>query len=238
MGGAVKNAALDQPGGLMRRTAMRDATLAGVPIVEGDKVVMYYGSANRDPDAFGPTAGLLDLARSPNDHVAFGGGGPHFCLGAHIARVEIRAAARAAYLVGRRRRPRAPSGSRRRSSPGRSTYRSGSAPLRERRGRGVGLLYAYPRAAGRQLDGHVCGVEEQRASVGRGLHPEAVDDVAGGEDPGLSEAEQLPIGDAAVLVVVHELDHDVRRCDLDALGVDVRLPVLPALEAADAGIPE
>ena len=75
----------------MRRTALRDATLGGVPISAGQKVVMYYGSANRDPDAFGPTAGVLDLARTPNDHVAFGGGGPHFCLGAHIARIEIHA---------------------------------------------------------------------------------------------------------------------------------------------------
>ena len=75
----------------MRRTATRDATLEGVPITAGQKVVMYYGSANRDPEAFGPTAGTLDLSRSPNDHVAFGGGGPHFCLGAHIARIEIHA---------------------------------------------------------------------------------------------------------------------------------------------------
>ena len=75
----------------MRRTAMRDTELDGVPIAAGQKVVMYYGSANRDPEAFGPTAGVLDLARTPNDHVAFGGGGPHFCLGAHIARIEIHA---------------------------------------------------------------------------------------------------------------------------------------------------
>jgi len=73
----------------MRRTATRDTELAGVPIAEGQKVVMYYGSANRDPVGFGPTADRLDLSRSPNDHVAFGGGGPHFCLGAHIARAEI-----------------------------------------------------------------------------------------------------------------------------------------------------
>jgi cytochrome P450 len=52
---------------------------------------MYYGSANRDSDAFGPTADRLDLSRRPNNHIAFGGGGPHFCLGAHIARVEIQA---------------------------------------------------------------------------------------------------------------------------------------------------
>jgi cytochrome P450 len=75
----------------MRRTAQRDTELDGVRIAAGQKVVMYYGSANRDPDPFGPTADRLDLARTPNDHVAFGGGGPHFCLGAHIARVEIHA---------------------------------------------------------------------------------------------------------------------------------------------------
>jgi cytochrome P450 len=75
----------------MRRTALRDTEVAGVRVGEGQKVVMYYGSANRDPDAFGTTANVLDLARSPNEHVAFGGGGPHFCLGAHIARIEIHA---------------------------------------------------------------------------------------------------------------------------------------------------
>ena len=75
----------------MRRTAKRDTELGGVTIAAGQKVVMYYGSANRDPEAFGPTADQFDLARAPNDHVAFGGGGPHFCLGAHIARIEIHA---------------------------------------------------------------------------------------------------------------------------------------------------
>ena len=75
----------------MRRTAQHDTTLDGVPIAAGQKVVMYYGSANRDPEVFGPTADQLDLTRTPNEHVAFGGGGPHFCLGAHIARVEIQA---------------------------------------------------------------------------------------------------------------------------------------------------
>jgi cytochrome P450 len=75
----------------MRRTATRDTELHGTAIHEGDKVVMYYGAANRDPEAFGPTAARLDLTRSPNEHVAFGGGGPHLCLGAHIARAEIHA---------------------------------------------------------------------------------------------------------------------------------------------------
>ncbi len=75
----------------MRRTTTRDAEIAGVAVRAGQKVVMYYGSANRDEEVFGPSADRLDLARSPNEHVAFGGGGPHFCLGAHIARVEIHA---------------------------------------------------------------------------------------------------------------------------------------------------
>jgi cytochrome P450 len=75
----------------MRRSAQHDTQLHGVPIAAGQKVVMYYGAANRDPEVFGTTADVLDLARTPNDHIAFGGGGPHFCLGAHIARVEIHA---------------------------------------------------------------------------------------------------------------------------------------------------
>jgi cytochrome P450 len=74
----------------MRRTATRDTELHGRRIAAGDKVVMFYGSANRDEDVF-PNADLFDVARSPNEHVAFGAGGPHFCLGAHIARVEAQA---------------------------------------------------------------------------------------------------------------------------------------------------
>lgn len=72
----------------MRRTARMDTEVAGQQISEGDKVVMYYGAANRDPAVFDQPE-RLDLGRSPNPHVAFGGGGPHFCLGAHLARVEI-----------------------------------------------------------------------------------------------------------------------------------------------------
>jgi cytochrome P450 len=73
----------------MRRTATCDTALAGRAIAAGDKVVMYYGSANRDPAVF-DDPDRLDVGRSPNDHVAFGGGGPHFCLGAPLARIEIR----------------------------------------------------------------------------------------------------------------------------------------------------
>jgi cytochrome P450 len=71
----------------MRRTATRDARLGEAEIKAGDKVVMYFGAANRDPDQFADPD-KLDLSRSPNEHIAFGGG-PHVCLGQHIARLEI-----------------------------------------------------------------------------------------------------------------------------------------------------
>lgn len=74
----------------MRRTVVSDTILAGQHLAAGDKVVIYYGSANRDPAIF-DRPDQLDLGRSPNPHVAFGGGGPHFCLGAHLARIEIEA---------------------------------------------------------------------------------------------------------------------------------------------------
>ena len=73
-----------------RRTAMHDVTVRGRAINAGDKVVVFYGSANRDEDVFAePDA--FDVARSPNPHLAFGGGGPHLCLGLHVARLEISA---------------------------------------------------------------------------------------------------------------------------------------------------
>jgi cytochrome P450 len=74
----------------MRRTATKDTELRGRTISAGDKVVMYYGSANRDERVFDDPY-RFDLTRSPNEHVAFGSGGPHFCLGSHLARVEIAA---------------------------------------------------------------------------------------------------------------------------------------------------
>ena len=73
----------------MRRTARCDTALAGTAIAAGDKVVMWYASANRDPDTFTDPF-RFDAARSPNEHFAFGGGGHHFCLGASLARMEIR----------------------------------------------------------------------------------------------------------------------------------------------------
>lgn len=72
-----------------RRTATRDLTLGGQEIRAGDKVVVYHASANRDPEVFADPD-RFDLARTPNDHVSFGFG-PHFCLGAHLARVQLRA---------------------------------------------------------------------------------------------------------------------------------------------------
>ena len=74
----------------MRRTATVDTRIGDTDIAAGDKVVMYYGAANRDPAVFDDPE-VLDLTRTPNDHLAFGGGGPHFCLGAPLARIEIRA---------------------------------------------------------------------------------------------------------------------------------------------------
>ncbi|MCC5886839.1 MAG: cytochrome P450 [Gammaproteobacteria bacterium] len=71
----------------MRRTARQPTRIAGQRIAAGDKVVMYYGAANRDHDAFA-AAEQFDITRRPNRHVAFGGG-THICLGQHVARIEI-----------------------------------------------------------------------------------------------------------------------------------------------------
>jgi cholest-4-en-3-one 26-monooxygenase len=71
-----------------RRTATRDTEIRGVPVKAGQKAVLYYTSANRDEDVFG-NPGVLDLRRTPNDHLTFGGGGPHYCLGAGLARTQI-----------------------------------------------------------------------------------------------------------------------------------------------------
>ena len=77
----------------MRRTATTDVTVSDHDFHEGDKVVLLYGSANRDPRAFDRPE-QFDVTRSPNLHVGFGGPGPHFCLGAHLARRELSVAFR------------------------------------------------------------------------------------------------------------------------------------------------
>jgi cytochrome P450 len=73
-----------------RRTAATDFELSGQPIMAGEKVVMFYSSGNWDTEVFDHPE-LLDLSRNPNPHVGFGGGGLHFCLGAHVARAQLRA---------------------------------------------------------------------------------------------------------------------------------------------------
>jgi cytochrome P450 len=72
-----------------RRTATRDTEIAGQSIAQGEKVVMFYRSGNFDEDAF-EDPGRFDVTRDPNHHVGFGGGGPHYCLGASFARTQLR----------------------------------------------------------------------------------------------------------------------------------------------------
>ena len=70
------------------RRATRDTEIRGVKIARGDRVTLWYPSANRDEEVFEDPF-RFDIARTPNPHVAFGGGGAHFCLGANLARREI-----------------------------------------------------------------------------------------------------------------------------------------------------
>jgi methyl-branched lipid omega-hydroxylase len=74
----------------MRRTITRDYVLNGQALAPGDKVLLFYQAANRDPAVFADPD-RFDITRSPNPHVGFGAPGPHFCLGAHLARREITA---------------------------------------------------------------------------------------------------------------------------------------------------
>lgn len=76
-----------------RRTATTDTVVGNVPVRKGEKVVVWFSSANRDEEVF-PEPARFDVGRSPNDHLAFGHG-PHFCLGAHLARAQMRAMYRA-----------------------------------------------------------------------------------------------------------------------------------------------
>jgi cholest-4-en-3-one 26-monooxygenase len=76
------------PVNMFRRTAMADTEIRGQSIAKGDKIVIWYPSANRDEDIFDEPYSY-DIGRDPNPQIGFGGGGPHFCLGAHLARLEI-----------------------------------------------------------------------------------------------------------------------------------------------------
>jgi cytochrome P450 len=72
----------------MRRNLTQDYVLNGNQLRKGDRVMLYYGSANRDETVF-TDPDVFDITRSPNPHVGFGGPGPHFCLGANLARREV-----------------------------------------------------------------------------------------------------------------------------------------------------
>ena len=80
------------------RTVTQDTEIHGVPIRAGETLAMWYPSANRDEDVF-ERPDEFDIARSPNEHLAFGGFGEHFCLGANLARLEMRSIFR--HLVGK-----------------------------------------------------------------------------------------------------------------------------------------
>jgi cytochrome P450 len=72
----------------MRRTVAADTVLGDTELHEGDRVIMFYSSANRDEDVFDDPF-TFDVRRDPNPHIGFGAAGPHFCLGTHLARQEI-----------------------------------------------------------------------------------------------------------------------------------------------------
>jgi cytochrome P450 len=89
IGGAVEEIVRHaSPVLFMRRTLTRDYTMNGQDYHEGDKAVLFYYSANRDEAVFTDPE-RFDITRAPNPHVGFGAPGPHFCLGAHLARHEI-----------------------------------------------------------------------------------------------------------------------------------------------------
>jgi cytochrome P450 len=71
-----------------RRTATGDTVLGGRPVAAGEKLVLWFSAANRDPDVFADPH-RMDITRQPNEHLAFGQGA-HFCLGSHVARLELR----------------------------------------------------------------------------------------------------------------------------------------------------
>jgi cholest-4-en-3-one 26-monooxygenase len=73
----------------LRRNVVSDTELRGQPLKAGDKVSIWFVSANRDEEVFDDPF-RFDIERHPNEHIAFGGGGPHFCLGASLARIELR----------------------------------------------------------------------------------------------------------------------------------------------------
>jgi cytochrome P450 len=73
-----------------RRTTTREVELHGNRLAQGEKIVMFYHSGNRDERAF-ENPWTFDITRNPNRHLGFGGGGPHYCMGASLARTQLRA---------------------------------------------------------------------------------------------------------------------------------------------------
>jgi cytochrome P450 len=76
------------PVAYFKRIVAEDSEIGGTPVAAGDRLSLWYPSGNRDPAVFEDPF-RFDIRRTPNEHMAFGGGGPHFCLGAHLARREI-----------------------------------------------------------------------------------------------------------------------------------------------------
>jgi cytochrome P450 len=93
--GAVTDQAVDElvriasPVWHFRRTAMEDTEIRGVEIKQGERVVVWFAPANRDVEVF-DNPHVLDFSRKKDEHLAFGRGGPHYCLGTHLARLEIK----------------------------------------------------------------------------------------------------------------------------------------------------
>jgi cholest-4-en-3-one 26-monooxygenase len=73
---------------VFQRTALNDVEIGGQQIKKGDRVGLYYASGNHDEDVF-TNADKFDILRDPNPHLAFGGHGAHYCIGANLARLEV-----------------------------------------------------------------------------------------------------------------------------------------------------
>ena len=74
---------------VLQRTATEDTEIAGRLVRKGERVGLYFASANFDEDAFGDP-GRFDIGRTPNPHVTFGAGGSHYCIGANLSRLELK----------------------------------------------------------------------------------------------------------------------------------------------------